>query len=157
MLKSNRKCQKWQNLRKNVAFMGPFGFFSFSEYIQTLFVTLTQCNKQKICFLQWLSATNKTVLCRSDSLRQTILKKKSYFFVACDKGIGKKTRKKTSFQIWILPPLSNCFGVPSAKIDCNINVAPPLGRETGFSIWSPTLLYDIAKRVQAKIPLPQLW
>ena len=32
--------------------------------------------------------------------------------MACDKGIGEKNQKQTSFQIWISPALSNCFGVP---------------------------------------------
>ena len=47
------------------------------------FVAVTQCDKQKFCLSQWLSATNKKFVCRSDSVRQT-----KNFFVAvtqCDK------------------------------------------------------------------------
>ena len=61
----------------------------------------TQCEKQNKSFSQWLSATN--------NIKKNIFN----FFVACDKEIErKKQQKKTSIQIWISPPLSNCFGVP---------------------------------------------
>ena len=35
---------------------------------------MTQCDKQKICLLHWLSATNKNSVCCSDSVWQTIPK-----------------------------------------------------------------------------------
>ena len=59
----------------------------FVRHIQILFVAVTQCDKQKIHLLQWLSLTNKTNLCHSNPVRQTILKKISNCFVAYDKGI----------------------------------------------------------------------
>ena len=55
---------------------------------------MTQCDKQKFCLLQWLSATKENSVCRSDSVRQTILKKISNLFVACNKEIGKKAKNK---------------------------------------------------------------
>ena len=42
------------------------------QYIPILFVAVTQWNKQKIYLSQWLSETNKTNLCYSDSMQQTI-------------------------------------------------------------------------------------
>ena len=77
----------------------------------------------KFSLSQWLSATNKNSGCRSgsvqkknsvylsESVQQTILKKIFNLFVAHNKEIEKK-QKQISFQIWISPALSNCFGVP---------------------------------------------
>ena len=94
---------------KSVAFFTLFA--SFWQHIQILFVKVNQCNTQKICLLQWISATNKTNLRRSDSVRQNILKKYpiSLWYVTNEL---EKSQKQTSFYIWISPPLSNCFGVP---------------------------------------------
>ena len=49
------------------------------QYIPILLVAVSQCDKQKNHLLQGLSATNKTNLCHSDSVRQTILKKHIQF------------------------------------------------------------------------------
>ena len=49
-----------------------------------MFVTVTQCDKQNKSFLQWLSATNN-------------IEKTFNFFVACDRGIGKKAKSKHPF------------------------------------------------------------
>ena len=85
-------------------FVYPFSVFShkilhtlafFVQYIPILFVAVTQCDKQKIHLSQWLSATNKTNLFHSDSVRQTTLKKTSKLFVACDKRNGKNQNKHT--------------------------------------------------------------
>ena len=72
-----------------------FGIFCA---IYTNFFAVTQCDKQKIYLSQWLSATNKSNHCHSDSVRQTILKKNSNLFVASDKGIGKKPKNKHPFK-----------------------------------------------------------
>ena len=69
-------------------------------------------NIYKFSLYQWLSATNKKSVCRSDSVQQTILKKYPISLWHVPKELKKKTRKKTYFHIWISPPLSNCFGVP---------------------------------------------
>ena len=88
-------------------FVSPFlySFFLILRFlafcvqnIPILFVAVTQCDKQEIHLSQWLSATNKTNLCHSDSVRQTILKKKSNLFLACNKGIGKKAKNKHPFK-----------------------------------------------------------
>ena len=73
------------------------------------FVAVTQCNKQNKPLSQWLSATNN-------------IENKSILFVACDKGIGQKSQKQTSFQIWISPPLSNYFGVPYEKYGWSVTI-----------------------------------
>ena len=58
------KCQKVSKMAKSTKTCSIGGLFvaSFLEPIQTLFVTVTQCNKQKICLSQRLSATNQTIL-----------------------------------------------------------------------------------------------
>ena len=79
-------------------------------------------NIYKFCFSQWLSATNKKSVCRSDSVQQT---KQIFVTVTqCNKQYWNKypislwhvtkelEKKKTSLHIWISPLLSNCFGVP---------------------------------------------
>ena len=60
-----------------------FGIF-FSTYTSFV-VAVTQCNKQNKSLSQWLSATNN-------------IKKKSNFFVACDKRIRKKPENKHPFK-----------------------------------------------------------
>ena len=70
---------------------------------------------------KWLSVTNKKSVGRSDSVRQT--KQICVTVTQWDKQywnkypislwhVTKEWRKKTTFQNWISPPLSNCFGVP---------------------------------------------
>ena len=59
-------------------FFSPLIFGTFWHFM---------CNIYQFCLLQWLSATNKTNLCHSESVQQTILKSISNFFAACDKGI----------------------------------------------------------------------
>ena len=91
MPKRHKKRQKMQKVPKSLVFL-PFSA-SFWQHIQFFFVTGTLCNKQKLCLLQWLSVTNQTNLCRSDSVWQTTLKKISDLFVGCDKGIKINPKK----------------------------------------------------------------
>ena len=97
MPKRNKKCKKGPKVPKKMQHVWTF-FASFLKHIQIFFVTVTQCNKQKNCLLQWLSATNKTNLCHSYPVQPTILKKLSNFFVPCDKQIGKKAKNKQPFK-----------------------------------------------------------
>ena len=103
----------FQKILLNLAF--------FVQYIPILFVAVTQCDNQKIHLLQWLSATNKTNLCHSDSVRQTIWRKKN-IFLACDKGIGRrKTKNKHSFKFEFhyryQITLGSIKGIPKLKIN----------------------------------------
>ena len=79
-------------------FMPFFGFFLkilhtlaiCVQYISILFVAVTQCDKQKILLSQWLSATNKTNPCHSDSVQQTILKKSPIYWWHVTKELKKR-------------------------------------------------------------------
>ena len=71
----------------------------FVQHILKLLVAVSQCDKQKIHLLQWLSVTNKTNLCYIDSMRQTVLKN-IQFLCSMLKGkrIGKKAKNKHPFK-----------------------------------------------------------
>ena len=87
----------WQYLCLILWFFLFFIWVFFVAYIPILFVAVTQCNKQKIYLSQWLSVTNK-FFCHSDSVQQTILKKKypiSLWHVT--KELKKKQENKHSF------------------------------------------------------------
>ena len=97
MPKKHKKCQnskKYQKMQHVWTFLA-----SFLKHIQIFFVTVTQCNKQKICLLQWLSATNKTNLCCGNSVRQTILKKNIQFLCAMWQTNWKKSQKKILWNL----------------------------------------------------------
>ena len=64
----------------------------FMQHIPILFVAVTKCNKQNIHLLQWLSVTNKTNLCHSDLVRQTILKKYPISLWLVTKELEKKPK-----------------------------------------------------------------
>ena len=88
-----KKTQKWPKnatLKKNffatfgtfcylMAFVYPFLYFCL-KILNTLafcvqYIFVCRSDKQKIYLSQWLSATNKTNLCQSDSVWQIILRK----------------------------------------------------------------------------------
>ena len=69
-----------------------------------LFVAVIQCDKLNLCLSQWLSATNN------------IEEKNILFICGMWQRNWKKCQKQTSFQIWISPALSNCFGVPCNQL-----------------------------------------
>ena len=79
--KSAKKCKKYQKVTKSAAFLALFGIFFWNIY--------------KVCLLQWLSATNKKSVCRSDSVQQT----KQIFFTAtlCNKQYWEK---KNPISLW---------------------------------------------------------
>ena len=62
--------------------------------------------QKKICLSQWLSATIKTNLCQCN--KQYL--KHIQFLCGMWQRNWKKEKQKKTIQVWILPPLSNCFG-----------------------------------------------
>ena len=158
-IKVPKRHKEWQKgSRKYQQMMHSWPFLAYLwEHLQILFVTVTKCHKQKICLSQWLSATNKTNLCHSDSVQQTILTKISNFFVASDKWIWKKSQKGTSIHIWISPQLSNCFGVPYNN---RLNKWKFVAYDTSWLAMAPAELGNRQERkqfIQSKKFLLHLW
>ena len=126
-----KKMPKWQIMPHFVppflAFCAPlFGiffciFFLFNtfwhlkkKHIPVLFVVVTQCDKQKIYFLQWLSVTNKTNLCNSNSVQKTILRKKFISFWYVTKELGKKPETNIFLNLNFTTAFKLLWGTVSA-------------------------------------------
>ena len=101
---------------KNVAFLDPVWFFPATytnfvshidsvQQLKNLFVAVAQCKKTKQFFVavtHWDKQYWKNIK----------------FLCGMWQRKWKKSQKQTSFQIWILTPLSNCFGVPYCFLFC---------------------------------------
>ena len=107
--KSPKKCQKEVNSGKKLSIVDTFGkvLATYTNFVcrsdsvrQTICLIFTkiQCNKLNFCLSQWLSATNN-------------IDTNFLFISGFWQRNWKKSQKQTSFQIWISPALSNCFGV----------------------------------------------
>ena len=89
--KRHTKCEKQKGQsNKNAAFLAVFGIF-FLGNIQILFVTMTQCNKQKcVCLNDSVWQTKQIFVAMTQCYKQHWFKKK--LFVACDKGIEEEEK-----------------------------------------------------------------
>ena len=107
--KSPKNCQKepksdnkWSTVDTFGNFLASYtNFVGCSDSVRLTFSFCSDSGQQEFffCLSQWLSATKNT----------------DKFFTSLwhvTKELAKKPTKKTSFQIWFSPALSNCFGVP---------------------------------------------
>ena len=88
---TNKICKYSQKDAKKV-------FAFFLQHIPVLFVTVTQCDEQKIHSSQWLSAPSKTNLCYGHSMQQTIVKKKIQFLFSMWQRNWKKSQNQHPFK-----------------------------------------------------------
>ena len=113
--RQKKKCEKVSKVPENlIFFLALFGIL-LATYTHFVSHSSDSVQQTKICSSQWLSATDKTNLCCSDSIRQTILTKLYNIFMACYNGIGiKKHKNKHPFIFEFHQISSNCFGIPYA-------------------------------------------
>ena len=105
-----QKCKKKCKKQQKVQHFWPFWEYSW-QHIPILSVTVTQCNKQKSCLLQWLILTNKTNLFCSDSMRQTILKIYPISLWHVTKELEMQNKNKHPFIFKFQHRYQNALGV----------------------------------------------